>query len=150
MRMREIYTLEHEQIKIDKRTIFLEKTKNGDRRQVPLSTIAIKSLNQYFRESFQNNIRRDNLLLPFWDGDNTTRKLAKVTSKLSKQWKRIFDHAGCINMNFHDLRHEATSRYYERTNLSDLQIARITGHKNLEMLKRYANLRASDLARQLW
>lgn len=30
------------------------------------------------------------------------------------------------------------------------QIAKITGHKDLKMLKRYANLRGSDLADQLW
>ncbi len=46
--------------------------------------------------------------------------------------------------------HEATSRFFERTKLSDLQIAKITGHKDPRMLSRYANLRGSDLANQLW
>jgi hypothetical protein len=31
-----------------------------------------------------------------------------------------------------------------------VQIARITGHKDLRMLKRYSNLRGSDLAEMLW
>ena len=58
--------------------------------------------------------------------------------------------AGCPDLRFHDLRHEATSRLFERTNLSDLQIAKITGHKDPRMLARYANLRGSDLAGALW
>jgi hypothetical protein len=42
------------------------------------------------------------------------------------------------------------SRLYERTKLTDVQIARITGHTDLRMLKRYASLRGSDLAKSLW
>jgi integrase len=52
-------------------------------------------------------------------------------------------------LRFHDLRHEATSRLYERTTLTDLQIAKITGHKTISMLARYANLRGSELALKL-
>jgi integrase len=57
---------------------------------------------------------------------------------------------GLDDLNFHDTRHEATCRLYERTTLSDLQIAKITGHKDPRMLMRYANLRGSDLAEKLW
>ncbi|MGS0893435.1 hypothetical protein ACVBGC_12960 [Burkholderia stagnalis] len=48
------------------------------------------------------------------------------------------------------MRHEATSRLYERTTLSDIQIAKITGHTDPKVLMRYANLRGSDLAARLW
>lgn len=150
MRMREIYTLTKNQIDIDKRTIFLEKTKNGDRRQVPLSSTAVNAVELYFKEGQKRGRGSGNLIFPFWNGLQSREGLTAVTSKLSRQWRRVFEHAGCKNLGFHDLRHEATSRFYERTTLSDLQIAKITGHKNLEMLKRYANLRASDLAGQLW
>ncbi len=150
MRMREIYTLNRKQINIHKQTIFLEKTKNGDRRQVPLSTVAVKTLRCYLKEVPKGERGRGELIFPFWNGIRNSEELASVTSKLSRLWKRVFDHAGCDGIGFHDLRHEATSRFYERTSLSDLQIARITGHKNLAILKRYANLRASDLAGKLW
>ncbi len=40
MRMREIYILGSKQIDLRKRTIFLEKTKNGDRHQLPTSSVA--------------------------------------------------------------------------------------------------------------
>ena len=53
------------------------------------------------------------------------------------------------DLHFHDLRHEATSRLFERTDLRDIEIASITGHTTMEMLKRYAHLRAGDLADRL-
>ena len=44
MRLSEIYTLTSDQVDIPKRTIFLDKTKNGHKRQVPLSSVAIIAL----------------------------------------------------------------------------------------------------------
>jgi integrase len=69
---------------------------------------------------------------------------------LSNQFARIFRYADVRGLTFHDLRHEATCRLYERTQLGDVQIARITGHKDPRMLLRYASLRGSDLAAQMW
>ena len=40
MRMRECYTLDVNQVSLARRTIHLERSKNGDNRQVPLSTVA--------------------------------------------------------------------------------------------------------------
>ncbi|WP_437560537.1 tyrosine-type recombinase/integrase [Acidithiobacillus sulfuriphilus] len=51
-------------------------------------------------------------------------------------------------LHFHDLRHEATSRLFEK-GLNPMQVAAITGHKTLQMLKRYTHLRAEDLAKLL-
>lgn len=140
MRMGEIFTLEVAQVDLPRRTVFLEKTKNGDKRQVPLSTVAVAALEHYLP-----NVS-GRYLFPWFDGTNKKR----VTSLLSRQFGRVFESAGCVDLHFHDLRHEATSRLYERTTLSDLQISKITGHKDLRVLRRYANLRASDLADRLW
>lgn len=49
---------------------------------------------------------------------------------------------------FHNLRHEATSRLFER-GFNVMEVAAITGHKTLQMLKRYTHLRAEDLAKKL-
>ncbi|EQD66080.1 Integrase, catalytic core, phage domain protein, partial [mine drainage metagenome] len=95
--------------------------------------------------------RADSALLFPWCADvGDARTVRKTTALLSRQWARVFEAAGCPDLHFHDLRHEATSRLYERTTLSDAQIAKITGHKDPRMLMRYANLRASDLAARLW
>ena len=49
---------------------------------------------------------------------------------------------------FHDLRHEATSRFFELS-LNVVEVAAITGHKDIKMLQRYTHLRAEALARKL-
>ena len=144
MRLREMYTLTVDQIDIKKRTVFLDKTKNGDKRQVPLSTVATSVFVEFIGG------RIDGPLFPWWDGRMDRKYLSDRSDYLSKLYISIFETAGCVNLKFHDLRHEATSRIYERTTLTDLQISKITGHRSLVVLRRYANLRGSDLAARLW
>lgn len=154
MRLREMYTLVVTQVDLKKRTIFLEKTQNGDKRQVPLTSIAVTRLRAYMDAVSAGDERMigwkldGGRLFPWWDGDAKTLK--KTTSMLSQQFGRIFDAAGAAGLNFQDLRHEAACRYYERTTLTDLQIQKIFGWKDPRMAQRYANLRGSDLARRLW
>jgi integrase len=154
MRMREMYSLSVDQVNVRKKTVFLDRTKNGDKRQVPLTSVALKAL-----ETYKDHVRKgtrgmegfafDNgRFFPWWNG--RPESLAMTTARLSQQFARIFAAADCADLRFHDLRHEATSRFFERSTLSDIQISRITGHKELRVLRRYANLRGSDLAGQLW
>lgn len=154
MRMREMYSLSVNQVDLDKATVFLDKTKNGDKRQVPMTTPAIACLKVYFWQVKNGERGMDGFnfdggrLFPWWNGDQETLKA--TTAKLSRQFARIFDAAGCGDMHFHDLRHEATSRIFERTTLDPISISRITGHKDPRMLRRYYNTRGSDLAGKLW
>lgn len=90
------------------------------------------------------------LVFPWWNGDASVKARAKVSDYLSKRFIDIFEMAGCPNLKFHDLRHEAVSRLFEKTNLSESQIMKISGHKSHRMMMRYANLRGSDLAVALW
>ncbi len=136
MRLSEIYTLTSDQVDIPKRTIFLDKTKNGHKRQVPLSSVAIIAL---------KNIPKKGQVFKSFCGD---RRL--TTMRLSRQFTVFTEKAGCEGLKFHDLRHEATCRLFERTSLSDVQISLITGHRDPRMLRRYSNLRGSDLAQRLW
>ena len=144
MRLREMFTLTADQVDIERRTIFLDKTKNGDKRQVPMSSVAAELLAQWVPTG------GDGRLFSHWNGDGSKDALRRVTSKLSGRWRTVARLAKCVDLHFHDLRHEATSRLFERTTLTDLQIAKITGHRDLKMLRRYSNLRGSDLAARLW
>lgn len=156
MRMREIFTLTLDQIDLDRRTIFLDKTKNGHKRQVPLSSVAMAKYAEYREkvvagsEDMLGFAFEGGRVFPWWNGKVTTRDLQKTTALLSGQFRRIFAAAGCEDFHFHDTRHEATSRIFERTKMSDFEIMKITGHSSTRMLKRYANLRGSDLASKMW
>ena len=56
--------------------------------------------------------------------------------------------AGLCDLHFHDLRHEAISRFCE-TGFTLPEVALISGHKDMRMLFRYVNLRPADLAAKL-
>lgn len=144
MRLREMFTLSVDQLDIGRRTIFLDKTKNGDKRQVPMSSVLVGLLSDWRPRG------KDGLLFSFWDGDFSKQNLKLVSLRLSNRWRTIARLAKCNDLHFHDLRHEATSRLFERTKMSDVQIAKVTGHRDPKMLMRYANLRASDLSELIW
>ena len=67
---------------------------------------------------------------------------------ISQAFEKVCKAAGIEGLTFHDLRHEATSRLFEK-GLNPMQVATITGHKTLQMLKRYTHLRAEDLVGML-
>lgn len=150
MRMRECYTLDTTQVSLPKRTVHLDRTKNGDNRQVPLTTPALQDLHAYLLAQHDAIKRRGGRLFPFWNGDKSVPELDRATAELSYRFREVFADAKVIDFKFHDLRHEATCRLYEKTNLPDVLIAKITGHRDLRTLKRYASLRGSDLAVRLW
>ncbi|MGB3290993.1 MAG: site-specific integrase [Burkholderiaceae bacterium] len=144
MRLREMYTLGRSQIDLAHKTVFLDKTKNGDKRQVPLSSVALATLTEYL-EGVEGEY-----VFPWWNGDSSEANLKNTSDFLSNLYKEIFEAAGCKGLRFHDLRHEATSRLFERTKMSETKIMKITGHKSRRMLMRYANLRGSDLSAEMW
>jgi integrase len=67
---------------------------------------------------------------------------------LSRTIKAAADKAGLVDVTFHTLRHEATSRFFE-LGLSMMEVASITGHGSMKMLQRYTHLAAAGLARKL-
>ena len=74
----------------------------------------------------------------------------KLTSNgaLKSAWRRACSRARISDLRFHDLIHEATSRFFGK-GLNLIEVAAITGHKGLRMLLRYTHLRAEDLARKM-
>jgi integrase len=135
MRMSELYTTTPDQVDLDQRAIFLKRTKNGDSRSVPLSSVAVELL-----QGFAG--------FPWLEMKKGDRK--QTTDYLSKLLMSAFEQAECDGLRVHDLRHEATSRLFERTKLSVEEIMKITGHKSHRMMMRYLKLRPSTLAEKLW
>jgi integrase len=111
-----------------------EKTRKG--RQVPLSTKALKILDKLRKQRMTGEAR-------------VFATFPEASVLLGRGFKRITKRAECADLRFHDLRHEATARFFERTTLQTMEIALITGHTELKTLQRYANLRPAILAAKL-
>jgi integrase len=71
-----------------------------------------------------------------------------TTEAIKRAYIRSVRRAGIEDLRFHDLRHEATTRLFEK-GLNIMEVASITGHKDLRMLRRYTHLKAEDLAKKL-
>ena len=130
MRQGEILKLRWEDVNLSQRIAVLHETKNGTRRDVPLSLVA-----------------RDALLRL---GPKTNGKVFGYTSSgIKSSWRFMMQKLGIEGLHFHDLRHEAVSRLFEKGTLDMMEIAAISGHKSLAMLKRYTHLKAQKLVRKL-
>ena len=71
-----------------------------------------------------------------------------ASDSFNKTWTRACQRAEINDLRFHDLRHEAVSRLFESGNWNSMEVAAVSGHKTLAMLKRYTHLRAEDLAKK--
>ena len=127
MRRSELLTLRREHVK--GKHALLEDTKNGSRRLVPLSLRARALI-----DSLPARI------------DGTVFSLAPHS--VSQYFLRACRAAKVDDLHFHDMRHEGTSRLFEK-GLSIMEVASITGHKTMSMLKRYTHLCPDALADKL-
>lgn len=142
MRSSEIVSLRRSQVELDRRIVRLLETKNTQPRTVPLSIEATR----LFHEALENSARPvdTDLLFPGEPGKDEKRR----PYNFNKVWLEIKRTAGCADFHFHDLRHEAVSRLVE-AGFSDQEVSAISGHKSMQMLKRYTHLRAEDLVGKL-
>ena len=106
------------------RTLYIPDTKTGVPRTIPLSELARSQLVHIDRLSDEQHL---------FDVSSNAFKLT---------WRRTVDAAGLVDLHFHDLRHEAISRLFEKR-LSMPEIASISGHRDFRMLARYAHVAAS-------
>lgn len=133
MRQGELLTLTWSQVDRKNRLAMLddpEKIKNGEPRAVPLSPAALAVLDALPRSV-------SGLVLP----------VRRMT--LYSVFAAACARAKVENYTFHDLRHEALSRLAERGDFNVLELAAVSGHKTLQMLKRYTHLQAAKLADKL-
>ena len=129
MRRSELLGLRWEHVDLGRRTIFLQLTKNGTSRTVPLSTHAIQILTEIPR--------------------NIDGRVFPVTHEVvSQAFNRARKQAGVKDIRFHDLRHMAITHLAEKLpNL--IELSAVSGHKSLAMLKRYYHPNAEQLAEKL-
>lgn len=142
MRLSEIAGVRVGQIDMQKRVVRLEHTKNSSPRTVPLTRAATSS----FQAALDNPLRPPETDLVFFGEPG--RDGVRRPYLFDKAWNDAKKAADLVDFRFHDLRHEAVSRLVE-AGLSDQEVAAISGHKSMQMLKRYTHLRAEDLVGKL-
>lgn len=71
--------------------------------------------------------------------------LDTTTNAVIMVWKKSLKELNITGLRWHDLRHEAVSRFFEK-GLHPLQASAISGHRNFTTLRRYTHLKAEDLA----
>ncbi|WP_083383948.1 tyrosine-type recombinase/integrase [Cupriavidus sp. USMAHM13] len=129
MRRGEILQLRWEHIDLEGQTAFLPVTKNGSPRVVPLSRRAVVLLRELPRSL-------DGRVFPI------------NAAALHKAFQRACKRAGLADLRWHDLRHTAITRMAAKLpNL--IELAAVSGHRSLAMLKRYYHPSATELAKKL-
>lgn len=129
MRRGELLSLRWEHIDLENRTAFLPDTKNGDSRTVPLSTAAVQVL-----AGLPRHISGVVFPVKFFT--------------LDAAFKRGIRRAGLDKVRFHDLRRTAITRMAEKLP-NVIELAAVSGHKSLMVLKRYYRPSALELASKL-
>lgn len=129
MRRGELLSLRWDNIDLQGRTAFLPDTKNGDSRTVPLSTAAVQVL-----QGLPKHISGVVIPVKFFS--------------LDAAFKRARKRAGLEGVRFHDLRRTAITRMAEKLP-NVIELAAVSGHKSLMVLKQYYRPSASELANKL-
>lgn len=128
-RFGEIINLRWEDIDFERHMMRLEKTKNGEKRAVPLAPPAFAEICKL------HETRRPGAEWVFARRDG--KSSGPFTIK--KYWEEAKEEAALPDFRFHDLRH-TTASYLAMNGATLLEIAAVLGHKTLAMVKRYSHI----------
>lgn len=123
MRQGEIVSLTWAEVDLGRSVIEKKDSKNGDGRTIPLTRKAIAAL-----------------------GDRGIGKIFRCYPR--EAWENALTSAKIEDFHFHDLRHEAISRLFER-GMNVMEVKSVSGHKTLQMLARYTHLKPADLLQKM-
>lgn len=147
-RRSEVVSLRWDTVDLRNNTARLLDTKNGENRTIPLSPDAIAILDGLPRR-MDGKVFGVHLEAP-------TRAFTRAVRQARKEYEAECARDGVppspsflVNLHLHDLRHEGTTRLFEDLDFNIMEIASVTGHKTLSMLKRYTHLRAKNLAQKM-
>ena len=118
MRRGEILAMKWDHVDLQRRSVVIHEAKNGDSRKVPLTSKAVSIL-----------VKVD---------QSTDMVFPTTATALRQSWVRLTKRAALSDLRFHDLRHEAISRFFE-LGLTVPEVASISGHRDIRMLMRYAH-----------
>ena len=130
MRVGEIIGLTWDSVSYEGRFVTIPKSKNGDTRQVPLSSRAVELLKKL------EGIDKERCFTV--DSRSMDTLFRKARTRASKTIPDI------LTLHFHDTRHEAITTLAKK--LTVIQLARMVGHRDLKSLMIYYNETATELA----
>lgn len=128
LRQGELWGLEWQRVHLEKRYVMLPDTKNGSKRDVPLTSRAVELFT---------------MLNPKAQGMVITHP----QESCAQIFRRAVEMAGVENMTWHDARHEAITRLARKLDIMDL--ARMVGHRDIRSLRTYYNPTAEEIAKRL-
>lgn len=134
LRRSEILAARWSDLQLENRLLVIPKAKNGHTRAIPLTRGAVRILMKL--QSQSSGQANEDYIFPI------------STNALKMAWRRLLRRAGIADMHFHDLRHEAISRFFE-LGLTAPEVASISGHRDLRMLFRYSHSDRQRVIRQL-
>ncbi len=138
MRCGELLSMRWEDVDFINRRVLLRKTKNGDSRQVPLSTRA--------KEVLESIYKPDEVIVFPYQYWKMRRHFNAAVNKAKSAHKGVQN--PFVGLRFHDLRHEALSRLSDK-GLNVIELAHISGHRTLAMLRRYTHPNHETLLKKL-
>lgn len=130
MRKGEILSLTWADVHLKESYVHLSSTKNGEERDVPLSSSA------------------RTLLLLARPGPVDHHVIPVTSGYLDTTFRRATKSLGIKNLHFHDARREAATQFSKKLS-NVLELSAVTGHKSLDLLKIYYRPDPSDLAKKL-
>ena len=133
MRRGEIISIQWDNLDLEKRTLLIPHSKNGYARTIPLTSGALGILKGLWDiKSISNGSG------PLSDSVSEPSMFPITANAFRLAWQRVKSRAGIDDLHFHDLRHEAISRFFEM-GLNAPEVALISGHRDMRMLFRYTH-----------
>ncbi len=139
MRRGEILNLQWSDIDHSRRRIYINRSKNGLARCIPASRRVLKVLDTVPKTHGSS-------VFPI-DAESMRKHYERSVCRARSQWP---DQSGnpFANLTFHDLRHQALSQLSDQ-GLNVIELAEISGHKTLSMLKRYVHPTLEDILKKM-
>ena len=132
MRKSEILHLTWDRVDLKNRLILLDKTKNGERREIPINQTLYNTLSGLIRD-----IRTDYVFY--------NPKTLKLVYDTKKSWQKAVKKSRIIDFRFHDLRHTFAS-WLVMGGIDLTTVKELLGHKDVKMTLRYSHLAASHIS----
>jgi integrase len=124
MRRGEIVGMQREQVDFARRLVELPITKNGDRREVPLSRRALRLMRVIHPQMWTISL-----------------------ASLDALWRKTTRRLGIVDLHLHDARAAALTSMSKRVDV--LTLARISGHRDINQLSTYYRETAAQVADRL-